>query len=238
MLFVGKRTTKALERMNILTIGDLAKADAEILRSHFGINAIKMVAMAKGEDGDPVKDFLHKRQVKSVGNGTTLPSDLTAIQQIDQVIYLLSEEVAYRMRRKGVKGTTVNLSVRDENLLWSGAQETITQATCSCTTIHGAALKIFDKIWAKPRQIIPNDGATNRGNYFQPVHSIRVAVSNLTTTKDTRTQTSFFAESDEAKNDKISSIFDNIRRRYGSQSIMFATGVTGEFNLEIEILDE
>ncbi|MDR0462409.1 MAG: hypothetical protein LBG88_03740, partial [Christensenellaceae bacterium] len=141
------------------------------------------------------------------------------IDEIDQVIYLLAEEVAYRMRKKGVKGTTINLSVRNENLEWSGAQETIDEVTNSSITIHNTAMGIFKKFWKLPK----------------PVRSLRVAVSNLT--KDFRKQISLFDKFDEQKNDKISGVFDKVRKKHGTTSIMFGTGITGEFKLEFETLD-
>jgi len=219
MLYVGKRSANAMERMNICTIGDLANANPDILAGHFGINAHKMIEMARGDDPDPVNDFHHKREIKSVGNGTTLPHDLTTIAQIEQVVYLLSEEVGFRMRKKHVKGTTINLSVRGENLTWSGAQETIAEPTCSAQTIQAFAMQIFKKHWRLPN----------------PVHSIRVAVSNLT--HDTNRQMSFWGDDNEQHNDKVSAVFDQIRKKYGTESIMFGTGIAGEFKLEFEVYD-
>jgi hypothetical protein len=56
--------------------------------------------------------------------------------------------------------------------------------------------------------------------------------------EDKRAQVSFLDKDDEQKNDRISAVFDNIRKKYGTTSIMFGTAVTGEYQLEFEILDE
>jgi DNA polymerase-4 len=218
MLYIGKKTARTLERLNIRTIGELAGADPEYLCGHLGINAYKMVQMARGDDDDAVRTYDKKRTVKSVGNGTTTPHDLTTMQEIEQVLYMLAEEVGTRMRRKGVKGTTIHLSVRDKDLQWSGAQETVGRATNSASTISSGAMKIFTRLGSP-----------------LPVRSLRIAVSNFA--NDTNTQMSFFNERDEDKNDKVSKVFDAIRRKYGTQSVMFGTGM-GEFKLEFEVLDE
>jgi len=220
MLYVGRKTFAHLERLNIKTIGDIANANPEMLKGHFGINANKMVQMARGEDAEPVSSFIQKREIKSVGNGTTLPHDLTKLCEVNQVVYLLSEEVAWRLRKKDYKGTTVSLSVRGTNLEWSGAQETISIPTNSSKTIHEIAMKIFEKHWKLPT----------------PVMSLRVAVSNLT--RDTRSQMSLFDTGQEERNDKISNVFDTVRKKYGTKSIAFATAVHGEFNMQFEVLDE
>jgi len=218
MLYVGRRSVGLFEKLGIKTIGDLARYDAEILKSHIGINAIDLINAAKGEDISEVKSFDDVRVVKSVGNGTTLPYDLTDLREIEQVIYLLSEEVAYRMRRKGVKGFTVSLSVRDSNLSWEGAQETIGYPTNSAKTILEIAGGIYKKL------------------NISPVRSLRVAVSNLT--KDTRMQLDFFDDGKEEVNDKFSEVFDKIRRKYGTKSIYYGTHHKSKFDMQFDVIDE
>ena len=46
MLMVGRRTYERLLKLNIITIGDLARADGNMLKSNFGINGLKMKAFA------------------------------------------------------------------------------------------------------------------------------------------------------------------------------------------------
>jgi len=224
LLYVGRKTVRLLEKLNVHTIGDLAEFDPKVLAGHIGINAYRMVEAARGDDRDEVTGYDYTREVKSVGNGTTLPHDLTTLKEIEQVVYLLSEEVAFRMRKKGVKGHTVSLSVRNTSLAWSGAQESVACATNASQTITATAMRIFKKIW------ICN------ANSVKPVMSLRVAVSNLT--KDSRIQLSLLDDMHENKNDKLSAVFDDIRFKYGSSSVMFANGIGGEFQLHFDIIDE
>jgi DNA polymerase-4 len=223
LLFIGKKTAQAFLKLNIKTIGDLAAADEYFLSGHFGVNAKKMIQMARGEECEPVRAYETGREVKSVGNGTTLPRDLKTVGDIEQVVYLLAEEVAYRLRRKGFKGTTVSLSIRGADLSWVSAQETIPTPTNSVQGIQIPALSVFKKLWS--------GGST----LFPAVRSLRVCVSNLSPTNSAR-QVSFF-EDTEDKNDKLSSTFDKIRRKYGTASVMFATGINGDFRIDYEVCD-
>jgi len=220
MLFVGRKSEKFLEKLNIKTIGDLAAFDPKLLSDHIGVNAYRMVEMASGDCTDEVADYTYSREIKSVGNGTTLAHDLTTHREIEQVVYLLGEEVAYRMRKHGVKGTTINLSIRNADLEWIGAQVTVSRATNAVQDICDSAMKIFDKLWCLPA----------------PVRSLRVAVSNLTT--DNRVQLSLFDTERDDKNDKLSAVFDNIRRKYGVESVMYGTALGSEFKLHFETLDD
>jgi len=220
MLYIGRKTARLLEKINVRTIGDLAGFDPKLLAGHIGVNAHRMIEMARGECTEEVKDFHHKRVIKSVGNGTTTPYDLTTRREIEQVLYLLSEEVAYRMRRKGVKGHTVSLSIRDAELKWTSSQISLAAVTNASQTIAGAAMKVFDRLWKLP----------------DPVHSMRVAVSNLTT--DKRVQLSLLDKNNEDFNDKVSAVFDKIRCKYGTTSVMFAGNMGSDFKLEFEVHDE
>jgi DNA polymerase-4 len=238
LLYVGKRVTKFFEKLNIRTIGDLANYDPDILAAHIGINANKMSEMARGECQEPVRPFSEREQVKSVGNGTTLPYDLTTRDEVANVAYLLTEKVAFRMRKKSLKGTTVHMSVRAANLEWVGAQDTVNSPTNSTKTIHAAALKIFDKLWPASTSLHQHHkGPEGERDITKiaPVRSLRVAVSNLTS--EGAMQQSLFADP-EKRNDAVSAAFDKIRRKYGTKSVMFGTALNGEFELEFEVLDE
>lgn len=220
LLNVGRKSKALFEKLNIKTIGDLAAFDVEVLSGHIGVNAEQLVAAAQGLETVEVMQCGERSVVKSVGNGTTLPRDLVSFKETCQVMYLLSEEVAYRMRRKGLKGFTVSLSIRNTELKWNGAQESIKEATNSVRTILETAEKIFKKLW---------NGS--------PVRALRVAVSNLTTEKCV--QLSLFHEgASEDKNDKISAVFDKVRRKHGTTAISYGTLLGTDFDLHFDVVDE
>lgn len=221
LLNVGRKSKALFEKLNIKTIGDLAAFDVKkVLSGHIGINAEQLIAAAQGLETVEVMQCGERSVVKSVGNGTTLPRDLVSFKETCQVMYLLSEEVAYRMRRKGLKGFTVSLSIRNTELKWDGAQESIKEATNSVRTILETAEKIFKKLW---------NGS--------PVRALRVAVSNLTTEKCV--QLSLFHEgASEDKNDKISAVFDKVRRKHGTTAISYGTLLGTDFDLHFDVVDE
>ena len=240
LLFVGKATTKVLEKLAAQTIGDLAAKDPVMLAGHLGRNAYKLVAMARGEYDEPVRSFHEIVAAKSVGNGTTMAHDIKNTDELAGVVYVLCEEIAFRLRRKGFKGRTVNLSVRDTELRWTGAQETIKTPTNSWQTISEAALSIYDKKLRREPDFSPDGHVTGNlkpGKMIAPIHSLRISVSNLEPAVADRTQLSLF-ENPEDRRDKLSAAFDKIRRKYGSQSIKFAQTLPGGVPIEIEEFDE
>ena len=205
LLFVGKKTQALLTKLNVHTIGDLADYDVNLLKSFLGINAEKLIAEARGEDDSEVNDYLFHELPRSVGNGTTVPFDLTNVKEVEAVLYLLSEKIAFRLREQNLQGYTVHLSIKDTNLQWSGAQTSLPYPTHTVLTIRRTAMSIFEQIWVqKP---------------FRPIRALRIAVANLTTVGNV--QTNLLDDiNDEIKNQALDNVFDKIRRKYGTQQIM------------------
>ena len=100
LLFVGRATQRKLLRYGILTIGDLAQADPAFLESVFGKIGLVLSVFARGEDQTPVAADRSEVPVKSIGNSTTTPRDLTTEQDVRMVVYMLAESVASRLRMR------------------------------------------------------------------------------------------------------------------------------------------
>ena len=205
LLFIGKRTQVLLQKLNVQTIGDLANYDVTLLKSFMGINAEKLITAARGEDYSDVNDYLFHEVPRSVGNGTTVPYDLTSKNEVESVLYLLAEKIAYRLREHNLQGYTIHLSIKDTLLHWCGAQTSLPYPTHAVLTIRRTASALFDQLWVqKP---------------FRPVRALRIAVANLTDAPNL--QTNLLAElNDEAKNQALDNAFDKIRRKYGTEQIM------------------
>ena len=73
---VGAKTKEKLNQIDIYTIGDLAKADDVVLKRVLGINGVRLIKRANGEDHRPV-DPDSVFDFKSVGNSETLRQDTT-----------------------------------------------------------------------------------------------------------------------------------------------------------------
>jgi len=235
MLYVGRKTRQMFERMNIKTIGDLANFDPALLRARMGIMAAKLIQAARGEDDDEVMNFLHKDDVKSVGNGATLARDLTTVRQVEKVIYVLAEEVGTRMRRKGVQGKTISLGIRGNDLKWTGAQASIQSPTHNPMKITHEAMKIFNTLWNVGNiGVGTGEFLLSKKESLEPIRSLRVAVSNLT---DAQMSQLDFLDRSEIYSDDLTKTFDNLRKKYGSSSISFAMGIGAELEIEFEVLD-
>lgn len=107
---------KKLESACIRTIGQLAQTDLEFLKYRLGVNGLLVHAFANGEDTDPVGATGWRPEVKSIGNSTTTPRDLTSEEDIRLIASLLSESRAECMREKGFICRTVQIWIRYNDL--------------------------------------------------------------------------------------------------------------------------
>ena len=98
LLYVGPATTRRLMSMNVMTIGDLAKADPELIRSRLGKNGVMLWRFANGVDHSPVMPAKFVPPIKSVGHGTTCVCDLEAEYPVWLVLYELAQDVGHRLR--------------------------------------------------------------------------------------------------------------------------------------------
>ena len=145
LLFVGKSTVETLAKIGVYTIGDLAVADEALLNRFLGKRGRQLRVYARGEDTEPVKFEKKKEDLKSIGNSTTLPSDITDREEVKRWFYALAESVSGRLRAADVgRANTVHIVVRNERLEDSTCQTKVLPTTL-CGDIAKAAYDLYCK---------------------------------------------------------------------------------------------
>ena len=145
LLFVGKSTAATLSKIGIHTIGDLAVADEVLLSRFLGKRGRQLRVYARGEDQEPVKFEKKKEDLKSIGNSTTLPHDITDREEVKRWFYVLAESVSARLRAADVgRANTVHIVVRNERLEDTTCQSKVLP-TMLCGDIAKAAYDLFCK---------------------------------------------------------------------------------------------
>lgn len=201
LLYAGKATTKKLEKLNIITIGDLANANPLLIKQHLGKNGLMLQQYAQGRDTSPVKNIEHIREIKSIGNGTTMPFDITEIDDIKVVLMLLSESVSKRLREKKLYCSTIQLGIKFNTLDFIERQAPLNIASNNVDDIFKKALDIFQKEFI-----------------LTPVRALSIRGCNLSS--NPYYQESLLIDSKKIENKKtLDSISDIIRDKYGWSSI-------------------
>lgn len=207
MLMVGRKTGEKLKKLNIFTIGDLAAADDELLRSHFGIIGPRLSKCARGDDDEPVRKSHIHREIKSVGHGMTAKRDITTDEDGEALIYYLADLVASRMRKYKVKGSGVAIHLRFNDLSRVSKQSAVPPLDTS-DKITEAAFSLYKELAVKP------------------VRTITVTVFNLSSSE--QVQTNMFDEV-ETKSERLEKTIDKIRNKYGKHTISRAAVIEKDF---------
>ena len=143
LLYVGKATTKKFVKGNIRTIGDLASADRKYLKLTLGKMGETLWEFANGLDASTVSSVHDSEVIKSLGNSTTCPIDLSDNNQVKSVIYMLAESVAERMKKKNFYAKGVSVWIKDTNLESFDRQMLLDNPTNVSEDIAKACYRLF-----------------------------------------------------------------------------------------------
>lgn len=202
LLYVGRATTNKLHSYGILTIGDLAKSSVDFLTLRFGKIGEMLWKFANGMDTSPVSNIGAKSLIKSVGNSTTAPRNLVTDDDIKITLYALSESVAERLREHGFRCKTVQITVRDNELISYERQMKLEQPACTAKELFDAAFSLYKKHHTSGK----------------PVRSLGVRACNLIYLDSV--QLSFYPDIMKIQQqEQLEEAVDDIRRRFGHFSI-------------------
>ena len=203
LLFVGPRTAHKLAQLGVTTIGQLASCDDGVLQGLLGKNGPMLKAFASGQDRSPVMPLDHRRCVKSIGNSTTPPHDLTTRDDARCIYYLLAESVAARLRQGGFRTRCVSISARTPDLVTRSHQIALKRATNLTDEIARAAMTLFEERFA----------------HALPYRSVGLCCSMLTP-DDEPIQLDFMGdETRRIHMEQLERSIDSLRSRYGHQIV-------------------
>ena len=201
LLYVGSSVKKTLNKYGIYTIGDIAKTDRGLMQKILGKAGGMLSVFARGEDNTPVTQIDKQERVKTIGNSTTLPRDITKDEDVKKVFMSLAETVTGRVRKLGLKYGEVQITVKYSNFEEYQRQCTVESSSNGMTTLYETAMKLYKM--------------ENRKN---SIRLLGIRAGKLSDSEDK--QISFFV--DERKKEgaeRLEKALDDVRNRYGSAII-------------------
>ena len=208
LLFVGGAARKLLAQYGVKTIGDLAACPTDMLESLMGKLGTQLHEYACGLDASPVRSRYDRETVKSVGNGTTFPQNLTTWEQVRGGIAVLADSVATRLRRYGLYAGGVQVTVRDPAFRDRSRQTQLSTPTHLIRDITAAALELTGQLWKPP----------------SPIRALTVTAIHLATPSDAYEQVDLFTAAEAPKRKKqeqLEAAMDHIRSKYGTDAISY-----------------
>lgn len=199
LFMLGRKTVPKLYNIGIKTIGDLAKANKEIIVKRFGKHGLMMWEYANGIDNSKI--VYEKELPKGVGNSITLPADVASIDKIQEVLLALTEQVTYRLRKYNLLANTVNVQLRTKDFKDFSHQGKLSTPTSNTKNIYIRAKELLDEMY--------------KGGTF--IRLIGVRVDNLVS-KD-EVQLSIFNDSSSEKQEKLDKVVDSLKDKFGYNSV-------------------
>ena len=146
--------------------------------------------------------------MKSVGNGTTFPENLTTRTQVQAGIAVLADSVATRLRREGLYAGGIQVTVRDPAFHDRSRQKQLSAPTHLIRDLTSAAMALTEELWTPPA----------------PIRALTVTAIHLSQSDEAYEQANLFdpnAGQRNARQEKLESAMDAIRKKYGGSAIVY-----------------
>ena len=215
LLFVGRAAKGILARCGVKTIGQLAAADPTVLEELLGKQGRTLYRYANGLDQEPVRPWNQPEPVKSVGNGTTFPQNLTTVEQVRRGTAILCDSVATRLRRQGLYCGGLQVAIPDPQFTTVSRQRMLPHSTHLMRELTAAAMELIQEIWRPP----------------SPIRLITITATHLTEETETYCQMDLLAEGTgegDPRQEKLENTVDAIRDRFGSGAISYGGAQSGK----------
>ena len=218
---VGVVAQGRLQAAGFYTLGDLARASDSALRDSLGDWGIEMGRLARGDDFREVDPY---RKAVSYGEENTFVRNVEDLEVLESAIRSHAESVARRLRRDGVRASTVVLKWKAAQRVASGPRGHPVR-TRRMTLAH--AIDDGVEIAAVAKRLLSEKGPG------EPVRLIGVSCTNLV--KDV-SQLSVFPWTHGDKRKKLNQTVDRITERFGKGTLRRASrDETARAGLSIQI---
>ena len=213
LLYVGGAARRLLAQYGITTIGELADCSVDMLETLMGKMGVQLYEYANGLDAESVRSRYEAEPVKSVGNGTTFPQNLTTHEEVHAGIAMLADSVATRLRHAGLYACGVAVTVRDPEFKDRSRQKQLSSPTHLIRDLTDQAMELVHELWKPPA----------------PIRALTVTAIHLVAEDSAYEQVDLFTASAAPKREKreqLEHAMDRIRGKYGSGAIVFGATKT------------
>ncbi|MBU9727673.1 DNA polymerase Y family protein [Diplocloster modestus] len=202
LFMVGRSSARLLHKLEILTIGDLARTDPALLTAHLKSHGQLIWEYANGIDDTPV--IGSPVEAKGIGNSTTLPQDVTTLPEAQIILRGLAESVSKRLRTAGQLAGMVSVEIKYSDFTVFSHQAQLPVPSNTNASIYECAGRLFRELW-------------NHG----PIRLLGIRTSKLVPV-DTPIQISLFdlEKPVSEKQKKLDAALDQIRQKYGNEAVV------------------
>ncbi|MDE6922998.1 MAG: DNA polymerase IV [Oscillospiraceae bacterium] len=209
LLFVGRAAARVLRQYGVSTIGDLAVFDRGALIELLGKQGGQLWEYANGLEHSAVAPAGTYTPPKSVGNGETFPRNLIRREEVGRGVAMLADQVAVRLRRHGMKASTLQVTIRDPKFQDICRQRPLPAPTNTARELSQAAMDIIARSWKSNA----------------PIRAITLTAHNLIPEGEAAVQLDLFQSSAPQRRERVETLertMDAIRSKYGRKAVTVA----------------
>ncbi|MCM1191893.1 MAG: DNA polymerase IV [Butyrivibrio sp.] len=201
LFLCGRSSVETLKKLGILTIGDLAGTDPDILTAHLKSHGRMLWNYANGRDDSAV--LPEPAEAKNIGNSTTLTSDAATREAAVKILLELAESVGRRLRASHTKAGLVCTEIKYSDFKSVSHQSVLDSPTASTDAIYRTACALFDDLW---------NGA--------PIRLLGIRTGKLSEEGEPVQLSLFdYAAPASEKQQKLDAALDKIRGKYGDNAV-------------------
>jgi len=189
---IGKQTLPKIQKLGILTIGQLRKADPTVLSQALGKRTGHFQALARGEDE---REVVASRPDKSLSREVTFDQDISKPRELLAELQRQAESVTGRLRSEGLVARTIQIKVRDYRFRTATRSRSLAAPTASTEVVFKQARALL-KTWLQQ-------------HLNTPVRLLGIGLTGLEEPDERG------IEYDTAAQKALDKTLDEIKRRYG-----------------------
>ncbi|MCM1175874.1 MAG: DNA polymerase IV [Blautia sp.] len=213
LFLCGHSSVETLHKLEILTIGDLAKSDVSILTSHLKSHGKMLWEYANGIDDSIVET--EASEAKGIGNSITLEKDASSKEEARHFLLELSESVARRLRNAGQTAEMVSVEIKYNTFKKVSHQTTLQNPTAGSDTIYRTACALFDELWdGTPIRLL----GIRSSRLFSAQDPVQLTLFDLPAIQPAGNSSS--PRLSAAKEERLEKALDSIRQKYGAGAIV------------------
>ena len=206
---VGAVAEGRLHRGGFQTLGDLARADDDVLLARLGEWGLSVARLARGDDAREVEPY---RDAVSYSEENTFAADVSDRGLLEATILTHSESVARRLRRDRVQARTVVLK-------WTEARRR--QPGPRGYPIHTRRITLVEPTDDGAQISTEARGLLDHAALTEPIRLIGVGCTNLVGERPA--QLRLFEAPERAKRSQLNRALDEIADRFGVEAVKRAS---------------
>ena len=218
LFMAGNSSVETLRKLEIQTIGDLAKADPKLIELHLKSHGRRLWEFANGMDDSIVES--EKAEAKGVGNSTTLSKDVSTKEDAQKVLLSLAQSVGGRLRKHGYHAGVVNVEIKYADFTVNSHQKQLERMTASDQVIYQTAVELFCEMWnGKPIRLLGI--RTSKLSQEGEPQQLSLFDLNFHSSDNISEEVKSFENSQ--KHEKLDQALDEIRKKFGKDAVVRAS---------------